>query len=819
MLFQTYFVDIILPIPLEKQFTYRITEYEADFLKVGMRVAVPFGKNKIQTGIVYKIHEQEPKAYDAKDIYQILDDSPLISNTQLALWEWIASYYMCSLGEVLRAAFPSVFLLESETLVLPNTKFQEVDELSADEYLIYETLQKQSQVTVSQVMKMLSKKSVFPILKNMIAKEAIQLKEEIYEQYQPKMVAYIRLASQWESADKLQELLSFLSRSEKQRALVLHYFTLKAKKQAVPITKKELLESSEISAAVCKGLENKEVLEVYHLQTDRVSFGEASAKIPVLSEEQVEALSKIKAQFLEKEVCLFHGVTGSGKTEIYVHLIQQAIDRGEQVLFLVPEIALTTQLIFRLQKFFGDELAVYHSKYSLNERAEVWYQILEQSPKAKIVLGTRSATLLPFTNLGLIIADEEHETSYKQFDLAPRYHARDTAIVLAKKQKAKILLGSATPSLESYYNAKIDKYGLVVLKRRYGAIQLPKIALIDIKEKHRKKRMTGHFSDVLLQEMEAALELKEQIILFQNRRGYAPMLECNTCGVAPQCPNCDVSLTEHKFKKELCCHYCGYHRAIPRQCDACGSTDLSSKGFGTEQIEQELLGLFPNHKIGRLDLDTTRGKYGYQKIIEAFQSAEIDILVGTQMLSKGLDFSNVSLVGVLNADNMLNFPDFRAHERSFQMLTQVAGRAGRGTKQGKVFIQSFNPYHQILQQVTTNGYEEMFKEQYHERRNFHYPPHYRLIQITLKHKDYNLLDQGSDWLSKSLGNSFGKNLLGPTVPSVGRVRNMYIKQLIIKIPPQQSLQATKEYIKKVRVMFESIGRFRSIRINIDVDAY
>ncbi len=819
MLFKPYFVDVILPIPLERQFTYRITEEEFSFLKKGMRVAVPFGKSKIYTAVVYHLHENEPQIYEAKDIYQILDDTPVLTAKQLTHWEWIAKYYMCSLGELLKAAFPSVFLLESETVVFANPNFSDVDLLPEDGYLIYEALQKQSQLSIAQVVQILSKKKVFPILKELMVLEAIHLKEEIYEQYQPKMVAYIRLAAQWESKEKLQELLLLLSRSEKQRSLVLHYFTLKAKNDTLPIKKKDLLQAAEISAAVCKGLEKKGIFEIYELQTDRVSFEEASQVIPNLSEDQNTALQEIKTCFTKQDVCLFYGVTGSGKTEVYAHLIQSTLEKGQQVLFLVPEIALTTQLIVRLQRFFGDDLSVYHSKYSQNERAEVWNHVMKGSDKAKIILGTRSATLLPFVNLGLVIVDEEHEASYKQFDPAPRYNARDTAIVLAKIHKSPILLGSATPSLESFYNTKNKKYGLVSLKRRFGNVQMPKIHLVDIKDKHKKKLMTGHFSDTLLTAIKETLELGEQVILFQNRRGFAPLLECETCGVTPQCSNCDVSLTEHKFKQELRCHYCGYHRAIPLQCDACGSSDLNSKGFGTEQIEQELLTLFPKHNIGRLDLDTTRGKYGYQKIIEAFQLNEIDILVGTQMLSKGLDFKNVSLVGVLNADNMLNFPDYRAHERSFQMLTQVSGRSGRSKKQGHVLIQTFNPYHQILQQVTTHSYEEMYAEQITDRRNFFYPPYYRIIQITLKHKDFNLLNEGADWLGKSLKNSFGKNLLGPTAPSVSRVRNQYIKQLIIKIPPKQSVPATKEYLKKVKTMFDSIGKFKAIRVNIDVDAY
>ncbi|MFW2348446.1 MAG: replication restart helicase PriA [Wenyingzhuangia sp.] len=816
MLFDSYFIDVLLPLPLERQFTYRITQEESDFLEIGMRVAVPFGKSKIYTGIVYKIHQQEPQIYDAKDIEQILDDTPILTELQLKHWAWISSYYMCALGEVLKAAFPSVFLLESETIVLSNPDFTDHDLLSSDAYLIYEALQRQSQISISQVSKILSKKQVFPTLKTMIAQEAIRLKEEIYEQYQPKMVSYIRLDTAWEN--KLEELLKFLSRSEKQRTLVLCYFSELAKSKN-PLKKKELLQKSGISAAVCKGLEKKGIFEVYELQTDRVTFGEASQQIPTLSTDQSIALENIKTIVEQRDICLFHGVTGSGKTEIYAHLIQQVIDQGQQVLFLVPEIALTTQVIIRLQRFFGDQLSVYHSKYSQNERAEVWNHILKGSAKAKIVLGTRSAILLPFSHLGLIIVDEEHEASYKQYDPAPRYHARDAGIVLAKMHKSKIVLGSATPSLESFYNAKNGKYGLVSLNRRFGQVQMPNIHLVDLKEKHKKKRMTGHFSDTLLTAMKETLEVKEQVILFQNRRGFAPLIACETCGVSPQCPNCDVSLTEHKFKHELRCHYCGYHRAIPLKCDACGSADLSSKGFGTEQIENELLTLFPDHHIGRLDLDTTRGKYGYAKIIEAFQHGEIDILVGTQMLSKGLDFKNVTLVGVLNADNMLNFPDFRAHERSFQMLTQVAGRSGRNKKQGQVLIQTFNPYHQILQQVTTNSYVQMYEEQISDRRNFFYPPHYRMIQLTLKHKDFNLLNEGADWLGKSLKNSFGKHLLGPTSPAVARVRNLYIKKILIKIPPKQSVPDTKAHLQKVQNMFDAIGRFRAIRVNIDVDAY
>jgi primosomal protein N' (replication factor Y) len=514
-----------------------------------------------------------------------------------------------------------------------------------------------------------------------------------------------------------------------------------------------------------------------------------------------------------------HGITSSGKTEIYTHLIQKTIDAEKQVLYLLPEIALTTQIISRLEYFFGDKISVFHSKYSINERVEVWNNLLEEKNKAQIILGARSSVLLPFSNLGLIIVDEEHETSYKQFDPSPRYNARDTAIVLAREHGAKILLGSATPSIESFYNVNNDKYGYVKLQRRFGNVLLPEIELVDIKEKHRKKRMTGHFSDRLITLIQDSLKEKEQVILFQNRRGYAPIVECTTCGIAPQCPNCDVSLTYHKFKNELRCHYCGFNRNMPETCPACENPTLSSKGFGTEQIELELKELFPQTKIGRMDLDTTRGKYGYHKIIMAFQSQEIDILVGTQMLSKGLDFQNVTLVGILNADNMLNFPDFRAHERSYQLMVQVSGRAGRAKKRGKVAIQTFNPFHQILQQVTTHDYEKMYEDQMNERHQFHYPPLVRILKITLKHKDYQRVNSAADWLGVSLKNNFRDCVLGPTSPVISRIRNQHIKTLLIKLPNNQSVKYSKSLIQKIKNSFQAISEFRSVRLNIDVDSY
>ncbi|WP_405611554.1 primosomal protein N' [Polaribacter sp. Asnod1-A03] len=812
-----HYIDVILPIPIQKTFTYSVTKEEAIFLEKGMRVAVSFGKSKMYSALVLNIHQTKPMLYEAKEIHQILDETPLVNELQLKHWQWISNYYMCSLGDVYRAALPSAFLLESETIINKNDDFTDESVLADDEFLIFEALQHQSQLTIHQVVAILGKKKVMPIVNSLIKKEAITIKEEIYEQYKPKLVKYVRLHTNYSSDDSLGKLLEELSRAKKQREAVLTFFQLSASKK--PIKAKDLEEKAKVSAAILKSLVDKNIFEFYHIQTDRIQFKGDTNDLKVLNEFQEKALSEIKESFTKKDVTLLHGITSSGKTEVYTKLIQEVLDQGKQVLFLLPEIALTTQIITRLQFYFGDQISVFHSKYSMNERVEVWNNILENKTKAQIVLGARSSIFLPFSDLGLIVVDEEHETSYKQFEPSPRYNARDAAIVLAKLHKAKILLGSATPSLESYFNAQQNKYGFVALNRRHGNVQLPKIELIDVKEKQKKKEMTGHFSDRLLKLIQEALDEKEQVILFQNRRGFSPVVECKTCGVSPQCPNCDVSLTYHKFRHELRCHYCNYQRAMPNSCGACGSNTLDNKGFGTEQIELELKELFPDYNIGRMDLDTTKGKFGYQKIIGAFEAKEIDVLVGTQMLSKGLDFENVSLVGVLNADSMLNFPDFRAHERAYDMMVQVSGRAGRSKKQGNVAIQTYNPYHQILQQVSTTNYAEMYKEQLQERWQYKYPPYYRLIKITLKHKDYNKVESGVNWLAKALQNSFGEYVLGPTAPAVARIRNQYIKNIVIKIPPKQNLANTKNQLKKIKDTFEAVKDFRPIRFIIDVDAY
>ena len=815
-----FFVEVVLPLSLAKTFTYRISEAEFHFIKKGMRVAVPFGKSKIYTALVIDIHQNEPSLYDAKEIHQILDEKPIATEIQIKHWLWVANYYMCGIGDVYRGAFPSGLLLESETIISHKIDVEvNQDELSDEEFLVYEALQQQSSLKVQEIIAILNKKNIFPILQKLIAKDIIVLEEEIKESYKPKLVRYVKLHTKYESDNGLGELLEVLKNANKQKEIVLAYFQIMASEKK-PITVKKLVEVSNSSSAVVKALIDKEIFEEYLLQHDRVSFtGQATEKQLLLSNAQEKAFLGIKESLLEKEVCLLHGVTSSGKTEIYIKLIEEYLVTGKQVLYLLPEIALTTQLVSRLRLHFGDKVAVFHSKYSNNERVEVWRQTLENSDKAQIVIGARSALFLPFNNLGLLIVDEEHEQTFKQTDPAPRYHARDAAIVLANFHNAKVLLGSATPSIETYFNTQVEKFGLVELSERYNNVRMPEVVLVDLKDKHFRKRMTGHFSDLLIEEIAEALSLGEQVILFQNRRGYSPIIECMTCGHVPHCQQCDVSLTFHKHKNQLRCHYCGYSIAKPTHCHSCSSIDLTTKGFGTEQIEQELLALFPKAKTGRMDQDTTRGKFGFEKIIDTFKNREIDILVGTQMLAKGLDFDNVSLVGIMNADNMLHHPDFRAFERSFQMMTQVAGRAGRSEKQGKVVIQTYNPNHNTIQQVTNHNYIGMYKEQLYDRQIYKYPPYFRIIKLTLKHREFEKLKEGSMWLYQVLSQNLNMPVLGPEEPAISRIRNEYIRTILIKIPQNLHLANTKKTIQKMLNSFEAVAQYRSIKVTANVDFY
>ncbi|WP_413998489.1 primosomal protein N' [Flavobacterium sp. W1B] len=815
-----HFVEVILPLSLAKTFTYSISEAEYHYIKKGMRLAVPFGKSKIYTALVIEVHQNKPTLYEAREIHQILDERPIVTEIQISHWQWIASYYMCAIGDVYRGAMPSALLLENETLISQKPDvFVDESLLSDDEYLIYQALQLQSSLKVQEIISILNKKNIFPVIQKLIDKNILMLQEEMLESYKPKLVRYVRLHAKYESNQALGELLETLKSANKQKEIVISYFQLSATDKK-PITVKKLVEAANSSSAIVKVLIEKEIFEDYFLQQDRVDFsGKARERQLQLSEAQQNAFEQIKNSFTQKEVCLLHGVTSSGKTEIYIKLIEEYLATGKQVLYLLPEIALTTQLVGRLSAYFGNKVAVFHSKYNNNERIEVWNQVLQNSEKAQIVIGARSALFLPFSDLGFLIVDEEHEQTFKQVDPAPRYHARDAAIVLANFYKAKVLLGSATPSIETFFNAKTEKYGLVEISKRYGNVMMPDIELVDLKDKYFRKKMTGHFSDTLIDGIGTALSLGEQVILFQNRRGYSPLLECMTCGHVPQCQQCDVSLTYHKHKSQLRCHYCGYSIAKPTHCHSCSSVDLITKGFGTEQIQQELLTLFPAHKIGRMDQDTTRGKFGFEKIIDSFKNKEVDILVGTQMLAKGLDFDNVSLVGIMNADNMLFHPDFRAFERSFQMMTQVSGRSGRSEKRGKVIIQTYNPNHNTIQQVTNNDYLGMYTEQLYDRQIYKYPPYFRIIKVTLKHRDFEKLKEGAAWLYQVMSQNLNIPVLGPEEPAINRIRNEYIRTILIKIPQNSSVAGTKKTIQKMLNSFDAVAQYRAIKVVINVDFY
>ena len=815
-----FFIDVILPLSLERNFTYAITKAEVDFINKGVRVAVPFGKNKVYTGIVYNIHHNAPTAYEAKSIHSILDEFPVINPFQFKLWEWMSSYYLCSMGEIMRAAMPNAFLLESETIISlnPSAKF-ETNALKDDEYLVIEALQQQTSLKVDEINAIIDRKNSFPVLKRLLNHKVIALEQELTEKYKPKLIRCVRLHPNYQHENALQELIEALKNASKQRDIVLSYFNLATHTKQIKVA--DLKIKSNATSTQIKLLIDKEVFEEYHYQTDRIQFQDSEDNASItLNSYQKTALEDIENLFETQNIVLLHGVTSSGKTEIYVKKIESILAEGKQALYLVPEIALTSQLVQRLQKYFGNQIAVYHSRYSQNERVEVWNHVLNQSENARVVIGARSSVFLPFNNLGLIIVDEEHEQSYKQFDPSPRYHARDTAIVLAALFKAKTLLGSATPSIESFHNAtKIKKYGYVALNKRFNNVLMPEIELVDLTDKYKRKRMTGHFSDRLITEIKEALETDSQVILFQNRRGYSPVVSCNTCGHTPECPNCDVSLTYHQYKNQLRCHYCSHTMAMQQFCGACGGVEIDSKGFGTEQIQQEIELLFPEAKVARMDLDTTRGKYSYDRIISSFENKEVDILVGTQMVTKGLDFRHVKLVGVLNADQLINFPDFRAHERSFQLLQQVAGRAGRTDTRGKVVVQTYNPYHTILQQVSINDFESMFVEQLEDRRIYKYPPFCRIIKLTIKHKDYNKVNEGSDWLAIRLRHVFKDNVLGPEFPVVSRIRNQYHKNILLKIPQNQSLVKTKSVLQKIKMSFSSTKDYRAARLLINVDNY
>ncbi len=820
---QSYFTDVILPLPLKQLFTYSIPESLSENVEVGKRVIVQFGARKIYTAIVFSIHQNAPKEYQTKDIVSVLDDKPIVNEQQFKLWQWIADYYMCSVGEVFKAALPSGLKLESETKVIYNPELIERKKFTPTETLVLDFLASKNIASINEISNALNRKDSLPVIKSLLDKKAVILEEKLRENYKPKTESYIKLNDSITRESQLNEIFNSLHRAHKQLHVLMSYLKLSGSfinKKIVEIKKQQLIEDSKTSSAIVKSLIDKNILAEYDKTVSRLNESPSEqTEIKELSEAQQKAHNEIKKRFEEKNVVLLQGVTSSGKTEIYIHLIKEQIEKGKQVLYLLPEIALTAQIINRLKLVFGNSVGIYHSKFSDSERVEVYKNILEPSDTLKydVILGVRSSLFLPFSNLGLVIVDEEHENTYKQYDPAPRYNARDCSVMLAKMHNAKVLLGTATPSIESYFNAKADKYGLVQLNSRYQNIQLPEIQLVDTLRAKKRKEMKSHFSPTLLDSIKESLAMGEQIILFQNRRGFAPYLECDMCGWIPYCNNCDVSLTYHRHKNELICHYCGYSIRMPKTCKACGNTAIQTRGFGTEKIEDDIKIFFPEAKVARMDLDSTRSKNAYHNIISGFESGKIDILIGTQMVSKGLDFDNVSLVGILNADNMLNYPDFRAFERSYQLMTQVSGRAGRKNKQGKVIIQTSNPAHPILQFVLDNKFEEMYKSQLFERKNFKYPPFYRLINISIRHKKPEIVNKASHQLAVNLRKVFGKRILGPEPPIIARVQNNYIQNIILKVERERSFQKAKQLLDEHIINLITMDNFKTIHVSVNVD--
>ncbi|TJZ60795.1 primosomal protein N' [Sphingobacterium olei] len=815
---KTLFVEVILPLAIAKTYTYRVPHDLNDRVKIGVRVIVQFGKNKIYSAIIRSFSIEAPIKYEAKYLLDIVDEEPIVDGSQLQLWEWMAEYYMCHLGEVMQAALPAALKMASETkIVLAENPNLDRSDVSDKAYLILEALDIAGELRVSDVVKILGQKSVFPLLKSLFEKGYILISEEIKERYKPKTKAFLRLASEYGDAEGKRLLLDSLNRAPKQQDAFLAFMQLSKTKE--DITRQDVMETSGCGAGAVTALIDKGVFDVKEKLVSRFDGTDVFlTKDFFFSESQQKAYDAIKAQFEDKEVVLLHGVTASGKTQIYIRLIEKALAEGKNVLYLLPEIALTAQITARLKLHFGNQLGVYHSKFNDNERAEVWHKIIKD--EFKIVIGARSSIFLPFKDLGLIVVDEEHENSYKQYDPAPRYHARDTAIYLSHLHQAKVLLGSATPSIESYYNAKASKYGFVKLLQRFGEAQLPDIQIINIPEESRKEQMHSYFSADLLRSISEAVGRKEQVILFQNRRGHTPFVQCSTCGYVAKCINCDVSLTYHKTSHLLHCHYCGHSESPINVCPACGMPHMESKGFGTERVEEELEILMPELRIGRLDLDSTKGKYGFDKIIGAFDDHEFDVLIGTQMVAKGLDFGRVSLIGIINADTIINFPDFRAYERAFSLFSQVAGRAGRRQSLGKVIVQTYTPQHRVIEQVVNHDYDGMFMKEITERKNFQYPPFCRLIKMDVKHADQQQALDSANRLASALRSHLGSRVLGPEPPLVARVRNHYIQTITLKIERANiSIHKVKDFIRQAIALFELDKYNTGVRIQIDVDPY
>ena len=813
------YVDVIVPLPVAGQYTYSVPADLEDKVKAGCRIVVPFGSKKFYTAIVTSVHQNAPETYETKDLVEVLDTSPVLLKRQYDFWKWLADYYLCTLGDVYKAALPSGMKLESETLVVSNPEFEADKPLPEKEQRILDLLSDDSEQCITQLEKASGIKNLLPVIKSLLEKEAIRVKEELKRSYKPRVEVRVRLTEGLQAEETVHRLFDTLARAPKQLALLMKYIELSGwggeKKNPKEVSRKALLDATGATNSVFNGLVEKHIFETYTFEIGRLSEGPVeTVGLNPLSMAQQRAYTEILAHFHQKNVCLLHGVTASGKTEIYIHLIQQAIQAGKQVLYLLPEIALTTQITERLRRVFGNRLGIYHSKFPDAERVEIWRKQLTDQDY-DVILGVRSSVFLPFRRLGLVIVDEEHENTYKQQEPAPRYHARNAAIMLASMFGAKTLLGTATPSIETYYNAVNGKYGWVQLTERHQQIQLPHIEVVDIKELARKKRMTAQFSPLLLQKIREALDQKEQVILFQNRRGFAPMIECRTCGWVPKCKNCDVSLTYHKGLNQLTCHYCGYTYQVPKSCPACGGVELMNRGFGTEKIEDDIKLIFPEARVARMDLDTTRTRTAYERIIADFEEGKTDILIGTQMVSKGLDFDRVSVVGILNADSMLNYPDFRSYERAFQLMAQVAGRAGRKNKQGLVVLQTKSPDLPLIHQVVANDYNGLYQTQIDERRLFKYPPFYRLIYVYLKHRKEEVLEQAADLMAGR--NGLGERVLGPDRPPVSRIQTLFIRKIVVKIEQQASMSKVREYLQQVQRAIIEDERFRSLLVYYDVD--
>ncbi|HEV7346817.1 replication restart helicase PriA [Telluribacter sp.] len=820
----TTFADLILPVPIPRLFTYRVPRTMSELIKVGARVIVQFGKNRVITAVVARLHHHPPTDYQAKYIMELLDEEPIVTAYQLELFSWMADYYLCTIGEVMNVALPSGLKITSQSKVQYNPDFDHPQLLTDQEVVILEEIKKHQALSYEEVARLVEQTNVTSVIKSLVGKRAVILFEEVKEKYTPKIARKVRLSAQYEAPNVLRELMLALEKQPKQQEVLLRYLSY------VPVQNNPGLNQHGLDKAVfskddglsdssLQTLVRKGIFEKFDIVVSRFAdLPVTPAKEIKLTETQQLANSRIQEHFRDKEVVLLHGITGSGKTEVYISLIKQALESGTQVLYLLPEIALTTQIVVRLRKVFGDRMGIYHSRFSDNERVEVWKGILDG--KFQFVVGVRSAIFLPFDNLGLIIVDEEHETSYKQQDPAPRYHARDVAVVMAYLHKAKVLLGSATPSLESYYHAQSGKYGLVEMFQRFGEAALPEFVLIDTKLEKKQRKMKDEFSSVFLEYLAHNLKHNEQTILFQNRRGYSPYLQCEECGWISECHNCAVSLTYHMKAAELRCHYCGHKEEVPRTCPACGSPKVKTIGYGTEKIEDQLHLLFPQARVQRMDLDTTRAKNAYQQIIQDFETEQIDILVGTQMISKGLDFDNVSVVGIFDADRIINFPEFRASERAFQMLTQVSGRAGRRAgKPGKVLVQTANPRQSLLQKIIEGNYRGMYEDEILEREQYNYPPFTRLIKLIVKHTDEETSRRAAEQLAEKLVAQLGRSrVLGPEPPLVERVRNQFLFDILIKLEREKiNFKAAKSFIQEKVMDILTDKTLKNINIVIDVD--